>query len=149
MRYVIKRKKNEISQNLNKLTEYEKRKKIDKLELCLDFKKNCENSKKTLLKKLNDFKNDGKKICGYAATSKSTTILNYCKIGNNYIEYICDTTKEKIGKFSPGMYIPIVDMNHFKSHQPDCIYLFAWNHKNEILSKEKNFKGEWFSHVTL
>ena len=149
MRYVIKRKKNEISQNLNKLIEYEKSKKIDNLESCLDFKKNCENSKKTLLKKLNDFKNDGKKICGYAATSKSTTILNYCKIGNNYIEYICDTTKEKIGKFSPGMHIPIVDMNHFKSHQPDCIYLFAWNHKNEILSKEKNFKGEWFSHVAL
>ena len=70
---------------LNKLIEYEKSKKIDNLESCLDFKKNCENSKKTLLKKLNDFKNDGKKICGYAATSKSTTILNYCKIGNNYI----------------------------------------------------------------
>ena len=47
------------------------------------------------------------------------------------------------------MHIPIVDMNHFKSHQPDCIYLFSWNHKNEILSKEKNFKGEWFSHVAL
>ena len=47
------------------------------------------------------------------------------------------------------MHIPIVDMNHFKSHQPDCIYLFARNHKNEILSKEKNFKEEWFSHVAL
>ena len=46
MRYVIKRKKNEISQNLNKLIEYEKSKKIDKLESCLDFKKNCEIQKK-------------------------------------------------------------------------------------------------------
>ena len=43
-------------------------------------------------------KSEEKKICGYAATSKSTTVLNYCKIGNAVIDYICDTTLEKIGK---------------------------------------------------
>ena len=89
-------------------------------------------------------KNNGKKICGYAATSKSTTILNYCIIGSEHIEYICDTTKEKIGKFSPGMHIPIKDMDYFYKNQPNSIYLFAWNHKDEIFEKEKNFKGDGF-----
>ena len=92
---------------------------------------------------------EDKKICGYAATSKSTTILNYCNIDTSMIDFICDTTTEKIGKFSPGKHIPIVDMNYFYKNLPHCIYLFAWNHKEEIFKKENSFKGEWFSHVAL
>ena len=102
--------------------------------------------------KLNNFKKNGKKICGYAATAKSTTVLNYCEIGNNLIDYICDTTKEKIGKYSPGKHIPIKSMNHFYNNPPDVAFLFAWNHKKEIFKKEKEFKkngGTWFSHVAL
>ena len=129
--------------------EYEKKENIDNISSCLKFKKNCENSKMNTKNKIMQIKNNGKKICGYAATSKSTTILNYCGIGSEHIEYICDTTKEKIGKFSPGMHIPIKDMDYFYKNQPDSIYLFAWNHKDEIFEKEKNFKGEWFSHVSL
>ena len=58
-------------------------------------------------------------------------------------------TPEKIGKFSPGSHIPIVDMSHFQKFAPDVAYLFAWNHKDEIFKKEKNYNGKWFSHVTL
>ena len=118
----------------------------------LFFKKNCEASKLKLNNTLKNFISDGKKIVGYAATSKSTTILNYCGIDSNIIEYICDTTKEKIGKYSPGMHIPIVSIDHFRNDNPDIAYLFAWNHKEEILKKEKKFSqevGKWISHVTL
>ena len=150
MRYVIKRKnKIPISKNLKDVINYELKNKLNKIESCLDFKKKCELSKENIKDKIIKLKNENKSICGYAATSKSTTILNYCGIGNDHIDYICDTTKEKIGKFSPGMHIPIVDMQHFYKNQTDSIYLFAWNHKNEIFNKEKNFKGEWFSHVAL
>ncbi len=149
MRYIIKRKSISGEHEINKIYDFEKKNKIDSIESCKIFKKNCEISKEKILNKILDFKDRGKSICGYAATSKSTTILNYCKIGSNYIDYICDTTKEKIGKYSPGMHIPIKDMDFFHSNLRDCIYLFAWNHKEEILNKEKNFKGEWFSHVEL
>ena len=71
---------------------------MDTLKGCYIFKKNVENSKKTS-QKLNEMKN--LKICGYGATSKSTTILNYCKIGPDMIDLIFDTTKDKINKFSP------------------------------------------------
>ena len=148
MRYIIKRKKNSISSNVKKVIDFEISKKLDRIESCLDFKSNCEDSRRKLLEKINLFKKQGKSICGYAATSKSTTILNYCKISDQ-IDYICDTTIEKIGKFSPGMHIPIKDMNHFYNNQTECVYLFAWNHKNEIFNKEKDFKGTWFSHVEL
>ena len=150
MRYVIKRKnKLSFTRNVKNILEYEKKENINNISSCLKFKKNCENSKMNTKNKIMQIKNNGKKICGYAATSKSTTILNYCGIGSEHIEYICDTTKEKIGKFSPGMHIPIKDMDYFYKNQPDSIYLFAWNHKDEIFEKEKNFKGEWFSHVSL
>ena len=91
-----------------------------------------------------------KKIAGYAASAKSTTVFNYCNIGSNIVDYIADSTKEKIGKFSPGKHIPIVSINHFRKHPPDIAILCSWNHKNEIIRKEKNFKrigGKWISHV--
>ena len=149
MRYILKRNENIGSQSLKKVFDYENDKKLNKIDSCIDFKKNCEISRKNIVKKIKSLKENNKSICGYAATSKSTTILNYCNIGTDYIDYICDTTKEKIGKFSPGMHIPIKDMDYFSKNMKDCVYLFAWNHKDEILNKEKFFKGEWFSHVEL
>ena len=153
MRYVIARKnKHKRNEIVSKFLDEEQSKKLDTIESCLEFKKACELSKKMTVEKLNKFKSDNKKICGYAATAKSTTVLNYCDIGTDLIDYICDTTTEKIGKFSPGKHIPVVPMSHFKDNIPDIAFLFAWNHKEEIFLKEKEFKkngGTWFSHVAL
>ena len=150
MRYIVKRKnQNFKSENLEKYSNIEKKNNLDNFEWCLKFKENCDKSKLSLRNNLERFKSQNLKICGYAATSKSTTILNYCKIGPNIIDFICDTTPEKIGKYSPGMHIPIVNMKTFQNEKPDVAYLFAWNHKNEIFEKEKKYKGKWFSHVAL
>jgi len=68
------------------------------------------------------------------------------------IDCIYDTTKEKIGKFSPGMHIPIISAENFTIDKPDVSYLFAWNHKKEIFKKEKKFLsqgGTWISHVNI
>ena len=153
MRYVISRQgKRQINKIVNKILDDEKKNNLDNIESCNMFRQNCEISKKNIKEKLQNLKLKGKKICGYAATAKSTTILNYCGINNQLIEFICDTTKEKIGKFSPGMHIPIVSMDHFKKENPDVAFLFAWNHKEEIFKKEKKFtqnNGQWISHVEL
>ncbi len=152
MRYVVGRKgKFKISVSLNKILKNEKKNNIDNIKGCLKFKRGCEISKKKLINKLKNYKKRKFKIAGYAATSKSTTILNYCKIGTNYIDFISDTTKEKIGKYSPGTHIPIMSMNYFKKNLPNRAFLFAWNHKNEIFRKEKRFnkKGKWFAHVDI
>ena len=153
IRYVIGRKnKHKIHIRVNKGLGSEKDKKLDDLSSCLEFKKNCENSKRKVSDALKKFKENGKKICGYAATAKSTTILNYCNLNTDIIDFICDTTNEKVGKFSPGVHIPIFPISHFHKNLPDVAYLFAWNHKDEIFSKEKQFLnngGKWFSHVSL
>ena len=153
MRYVIGRKNRfKISKNVNKILDEEKKNNLDNIESCINFKKNCESSKLKLVQLLKKNISEGKKIVGYGATSKSTTILNYCNIGPNIIDYICDTTKEKIGKFSPGMHIPIVSVENFRKDDAEIVYLFAWNHKDEILKKESVFtekKREWISHVKI
>ena len=152
MRYIVQRKTNQTSQNLINLLDTEKTNNLDNIKSCLDFKKNCENSKLKLVQLLKKNISEGKRIVGYGATSKSTTILNYCNIDSNIIDYICDTTKEKIGKFSPGMHIPIVSVENFRKDDAEIVYLFAWNHKDEILKKESVFtekKREWISHVKI
>ena len=153
MRYVISRKKEHtISKSVTDGLLMENKNNLDNLKSCLEFKKNCEISKENITTKLKKFKNEGKQICGYAATSKSTTILNYCNIDKNIINFICDTTSEKIGRFSPGSHIPIVSVSHFHENLPDVAYLFAWNHREEIFAKEKSFTekgGKWVSHVSI
>jgi SAM-dependent methyltransferase len=149
MRYVIKKGvKQKTSKRLKNILKHEKRKSINMIRGGLIFKKKVEKSKKDLIKKLSKIKRNGHNICGYGATSKSTTILNYCKINTKLIDCIFDTTKDKINKFSPGMHIPIIDYKFFKKSNYKKIFLFAWNHKKEILLKEKNKKNiQWFSHL--
>ncbi len=150
MRYIISKNSGQKTSNrLKKIFKNEKKFNIDTFKGCKIFKNKVEKSKVNLIKKIKKMKMEGLKICGYGATSKSTTILNYCKIGPKLIECIFDTTQDKINKYSPGMHIPIVDYKYFKKSDYKKIFLFAWNHKKEILKKEKNKKNiEWFSHLS-
>jgi len=85
-----------------------------------------------------------KPIVGYGATAKSTTVLNYCKIGVDVISKIYDTTPEKQGRFSPGAHIPIVPYDQFKNDDPGDVVLFAWNHAGEIMAKEAGTFRNWW-----
>ncbi|MFH1288575.1 MAG: class I SAM-dependent methyltransferase [bacterium] len=147
MRYVIAHKgAREVSKNVLDQYDKEKRLGLDKRETYDMFRKNCENSRDKLNNLLKDIKKQGKRVAGYAATSKSTTILNYCGINSDLIEFISDTTPIKQGKFSPGMHIPVKPYEEFSKKYPEYAVLFAWNHAEEILTKEQNFKsagGKW------
>lgn len=110
------------------------------------FCKNVEESRDQLVKMLNDLKDQGKRVVGYAATSKSTTINNYCGINSELVEFISDTTPIKQGKFSPGTHIPVKPYQDFYDDYPDYALLYAYNHAKEILAKEQEFKaggGKW------
>lgn len=151
LRYIIKRKNtaNKTKRLLNILRN-EKRKNIDSIKGCIKFKSKVLKSKIKILKILNQIKKKKEKICGYGATSKSTTILNFCGINNKTIDCIYDTTPDKIGKYSPGMHIPISNYKNFRNSKYKYVFLFAWNHKDEILKKEKHKKKiKWITHINL
>ncbi len=151
MRYTIARRGAfKVKKNVLDILKKENRKKLNKIESCLKFKKDCYLSRKKFRNQIIRIKKSGFKIAGYAASAKSTTALNFCGINNNHLDYIADNTKEKIGKFTPGTHIPIVSIDYFRRNYPNVLILCSWNHKNEILNKEKKFLkkgGKWISHV--
>ena len=125
---------------------------LDKLETFVRFAEKVNQSKSDLLRLLKKCKEEGKKVISYGASSKSTTIFNYCGIGPELISYITDTTPEKQGKLSPGMHIPVMSPEQGFNETVDYAYLGAWNFIQEIKNKEIDFVaggGKFISHVPL
>lgn len=138
MRYVIARKGSyEISERATQIIEAELKLGLDTVVPYLGFGLNCEKRKNELNKLLIKLKGEGNLIAGYAATSKSTTVLNYCNIGPEIISFISDSTPEKQGRFTPGKYIPVISTQEMRDAKPDYLVLFAWNHEKEVLMKEQ------------
>lgn len=109
-----------------------------------------EHNRDALHDMLATFKDQGRRIVGYGATSKSTTVINYCGITPEILEFISDTTPIKQGKYSPGAHIPVRPNGDFAANFPDYALLFAWNHATEIMEKEKAFErsgGQWIRFV--
>ena len=151
MRYVLAPKgSHPISSNVEEIFAKEKEIGLDRPETYEKFKQNCETSKKDLMKLLEDLRKEGKRVVGYGATSKSTTVNNYCGIGPQHIEFVSDTTPIKQNKLTPGSHIPVKPYQDFENEYPDYALLYAWNHANEIFEKENNFRkagGKWIYFV--
>jgi methylation protein EvaC len=115
-----------------------------------ELRKNIERSRDALRSQLEQLRRDGKRVVGYGATSKSTTVTNYCGLGPDLVEFISDTTPIKQGKLSPGAHIPVRPYQEFSARYPDVALLFAWNHAEEIKAKETRFReagGKWLEYV--
>jgi methylation protein EvaC len=123
---------------------------LDRAETYLRFKENCESSRAALLQTLERLRTQCKRVVGYGATSKSTTVINYCGITPSHVEFISDTTPIKQGRLSPGAHIPVKPYGEFTKRYPDYALLFAWNHAAEIREKETGFVaagGRWIVYV--
>jgi len=130
--------------------EFEDKHGIGDLKTYQDFARKVQKSKDSLNDILIDLKSKGKKIVSYGATSKSTTVFNYCGIGPDLIDYIVDTTADKQGKLSPGMHIPVVSPDSGFDETVDVAFLGAWNYEKEILAKEQRFikdGGKFITHI--
>ena len=99
---------------------------------------------------LDKLRQEGHRVMGYGATAKSATVLNYCGITPKHIESICDITPIKQGCVTPGTGIPVVPHGVFAQDPPAYTVLFAWNHAEEILSKEREYSasgGRWITYI--
>jgi len=151
MRYVIGHKgAHPIRPSVLKQREREEQLGLHRVDTFELLRSRIEKSRDDLIILLNDLKQAGKIVVGYAATSKSTTVINYCGIGPELVEYISDTTPIKHGKYSPGRHIPVRPHEEFELNYPDYALLFGWNHAEEIIAKEQNFGksgGKWILYV--
>lgn len=113
---------------------------IDRLD---DFASDVERFKIALLSYLARLKHNGKTIVGVSAPAKGNTLLNYCGIGTETLDYITDRSSKKIGKFTPGTHIPVVDDTRLLQGNPDYAMILAWNWEKQIKRALKDYRGEW------
>jgi len=151
LRYYIKKESNnkfKIQKSINNQLLKETKYGLDKFKTYKIFGKKVENSKKELKKIFVNLKKQNKKIVSYGATAKSCTVFNYCKIGNDLIDCVLDTTPDKVGKYTPGTHIKIKKYNKNSLKNIDFAFLSAWNFKNEIFMKEKKYIKNGLKFIT-
>ena len=154
-RYFIKKIKNKsyyINKRVNENINLEKKYGLHKLKTYQKFAKKVLTSRKKLNEILKKLKAKNKKVIGYGATAKSCTVLNYCKIGSEKIDFFYDTTSYKVGKFLPGSKIKIKSYKKLSIREIDYVFLGAWNFKKEIFHKENNFikqGGKFITHIPI
>ncbi len=90
----------------------------------------------------------GKRLIGYGASARSSTLLNYCGIDNRHLEVVADKNTLKHGRYTPGTDIPIVAPERAFADRPDTVLLLAWNFREEILAQIKT-DYEWWGEVIV
>lgn len=129
-----------VTNSVKSLIDLENQMKFDIFETYTIFTEKVNNLRKELLNLLKELKDQGKKIVGYGAPAKGNTLLNYCKIGTDMIEFIVDKSPLKQGLYTPGMHIPVFPVEKLLEDIPDYILILPWNFKEEIMKQQEKFK---------
>lgn len=135
-------KSKKVTNRVGDLLEKEKSHGLLDLKTYYGFGKKVEVTKRKLLQFLIQAKNDGKKIVGYGAPAKGNTLLNYCGIRNDFLDYTVDCSPHKQNKYLPGTHILIKHPDKIKEDKPDYVLILPWNIKDEIM-EQLSFIREW------
>jgi hypothetical protein len=95
-----------------------------------------------LLELLIRLRREGKRVAGYGAPGKGNTLLNYCGIRKDFLDFTVDRNPYKHGRFLPGTHIPIFPVERIRERQPEYILILPWNLKDEIVS-QLGYVREW------
>lgn len=131
-----------ITQRLTVVLKKEISAKLDTLEGYTEFQTKANTVKYDFLNFLLKAKRDNKKVIAYGAAAKGNTLLNYCGIKNDLIDFVVDKAPLKISKYLPGSHIPIVTEENIRELKPDFVIIFPWNIKEEIYN-QLNYVTEW------
>ena len=115
---------------------------ISKLERYRGFTGQVEATKRNILRFLIEAKEMGKSVAGYGAPGKGNTLLNYCGIRGDFLDYTVDRNPYKHGKYTPGTRIPIYPPEQIKKTRPDFLFILPWNLKKEIIAQNE-FIRDW------
>ena len=114
----------------------------EQLETYTSYGARVEVDKRRILEFLIGLKNDGRRVVGYGAPAKANTLLNYCGVGRDFLDYTVDLNPHKQGRFLPGSHIPIRAPQVIREDHPDVVVILPWNLTEEIV-EQLSFVGEW------
>ena len=138
----------ELSVNVEALHGKESAAGMDDLSYYLGFQDKANEVKYELLSFLLAQKREGKKVVAYGAAAKGNTLLNYCGIKKDLIEFVVDASPHKRGKFLPGSHIPVVAEGEIRKVKPDFVLILPWNIREEII-EQLNYIREWGGNFLL
>jgi len=115
---------------------------LARLEYYFSFAEKVKETKRKLLDFLIRAKQERKSIAGYGAPGKGNTLLNYCGLRTDFLDYTVDRSPYKQGKFLPGTRIPIFHPDRIKETKPDYLFILPWNFKDEIM-KQMSYIRDW------
>jgi len=127
---------------VEELEKEERRAGYDQAEVFHRFEKRVQVLKRDLLELLITLKRQGKKIVGYGAPAKGNTLLNYCGIRSDFLDYTVDRNPLKQGRFLPGSHIPVYPPEMIEQTQPDYVLILPWNIKDEIM-RQVSYLRKW------
>jgi SAM-dependent methyltransferase len=131
-----------VTERVWELRAREERAGTTRLETYSRFAEQVKETKRKLLEFLIFAKRNGKKIAGYGAPGKGNTLLNYCAIRTDFLDYTVDRNPYKHGRFLPGTHVPIFPPDRIRETKPDFLLILPWNLKDEII-KQNGFIREW------
>ncbi|MCA9848498.1 MAG: methyltransferase domain-containing protein [Dehalococcoidia bacterium] len=115
---------------------------LDSIERYQDFQEEVLQAKRSILRFLIDAKESGKRVVGYGAPGKGNTLLNYCGIRTDFLDYLVDLNPVKQGMFAPGSRIPVVGPELLRETEPDYVVIMPWNLKEEI-AEQHAYIRDW------
>jgi SAM-dependent methyltransferase len=115
---------------------------FDRLETYVGFSEGVKLAKWQVLDVLIEQRRAGHRIAAYGAPAKGNTLLNYCGVGTDFIEYTCDLNPHKQGHYLPGSHIPIKAPETIRDTRPDLVFILPWNLKEEIM-EQLSFVRDW------
>ena len=133
---------NEVTDRLMNLKDKEIEAKLDWIDTYLGFGEQVKETKRKLLQFLINIKSQGKTIVGYGAPAKGNTLLNYCGIRTDFLDYTVDRSPHKQGLFLPGTHIPVYHPDKIQETRPDYVMILPWNIKDEIIEQMAHIR-EW------
>lgn len=131
-----------VTDRLNALRKMELDAGFDRMETYSHFEEQVKETKRKILDFLIKAKRDGKTIVGYGAPGKGNTLLNYCGIRTDFLDYTVDRSPHKQGHYTPGTHIPILDPSAIKETKPDYVFILPWNLTKEIV-EQHSYIREW------
>jgi len=132
----------DVSPNVNLLLAHEREIGFENIDQYARFSNQVHQTKRRLLSFLIDSKEKGARICAYGAPGKGNTLLNYCGIGTDFLDFTVDRNPYKHGRYTPGMHIPIHDVSTIDEIRPDYVVILPWNLKAEIVAQMRHI-GDW------
>jgi hypothetical protein len=112
---------------------------LGKVETYRRFAERAKQHREKLLEFLRGLKSEGRTIAAYGAPAKSSTLLNWCGIGTDLIDFTVDRNPAKVGRFTPGVHLPILPVEALLERRPDCVLVLAWNLAAEILEQQAEY----------